>query len=169
MEKKDQRDTLKRLRAEEKLRREEERQQLVAERSQRVAERHRRIVERQRFVSERQDVALARWLLDRVLIAFRQAVRARQQACAKRWGVKELPPGLEAAKLHAAGDSLCAVLSLRDGLKKLGPPRQTLREAKLDLDEVVGVQREHGDSAACTELERRDVDAMTGYFLEQLK
>ena len=85
----------------------------------------------------------------------------------KTWGMPELPAGLQQSSFQETNDSLCAVLDLSDGTQRLGPFRKSVREAERDLRELREVQR-RGDRALCEELRRRDLDAMTAFFVQSL-
>ncbi|CAE8620507.1 unnamed protein product [Polarella glacialis] len=90
----------------------------------------------------------------------------QQKALLSRWGVKELPPGIMVATLVDQDDCLCAVLQLLDGTPRSGPFRRTLAQAKRDLVELRELQRTCGDQAACDEVAKRDLDAMTVFFMQ---
>eukprot|EP00927_Polykrikos_kofoidii_P010331 TRINITY_DN14367_c0_g3_i1.p1 TRINITY_DN14367_c0_g3~~TRINITY_DN14367_c0_g3_i1.p1 ORF type:complete len:642 (+),score=140.16 TRINITY_DN14367_c0_g3_i1:158-2083(+) len=90
----------------------------------------------------------------------------RKKMLASRWGVKTLPDGVETGSLHESDDCVCAVLQLSDGTLRRGPLRLSLKDAETDALDLARLQRSRGDAAACDELDRRDVAAMTGYFLE---
>eukprot|EP00927_Polykrikos_kofoidii_P047989 TRINITY_DN42241_c0_g1_i1.p1 TRINITY_DN42241_c0_g1~~TRINITY_DN42241_c0_g1_i1.p1 ORF type:complete len:379 (+),score=58.39 TRINITY_DN42241_c0_g1_i1:98-1138(+) len=83
-----------------------------------------------------------------------------------RWGVRQLPKAVEATTLYQTDDSVCGVVRMSNGSFRQGPPRRSLREAKADATELATLHRERGDAAVCAELERREVAAMTAYFLE---
>ncbi|CAE8587760.1 unnamed protein product [Polarella glacialis] len=91
----------------------------------------------------------------------------QQKACLSRWGVKELPAGIELATLVSQDDSVCAVLQLIDGTSRSGPFRKMRAQAQKDLVELRDLQRTQGDQAACDEVARRDLDAMTAFFMQQ--
>eukprot|EP00927_Polykrikos_kofoidii_P010330 TRINITY_DN14367_c0_g2_i1.p1 TRINITY_DN14367_c0_g2~~TRINITY_DN14367_c0_g2_i1.p1 ORF type:complete len:694 (+),score=125.82 TRINITY_DN14367_c0_g2_i1:157-2082(+) len=92
--------------------------------------------------------------------------RQREKALVARWGVRSLPEGVEPASLHQTDDCVRVVLQLSDGSVRRGPLRQSLKDAEIDAEDLARLQSRRGDAAACAELERRDVEAMTGYFLE---
>lgn len=117
---------------------------------------------------QEREVQLQQALLACVLEALRRFAAARRKVLYKKWGVHELPPGIEQGTLHAPADCLRAVLFLSDASVRPGPLRQTLGEACADLRELSALQLKGGDGAACRELERRDVDAMTVFFQDEL-
>eukprot|EP00927_Polykrikos_kofoidii_P010332 TRINITY_DN14367_c0_g4_i1.p1 TRINITY_DN14367_c0_g4~~TRINITY_DN14367_c0_g4_i1.p1 ORF type:complete len:538 (+),score=61.99 TRINITY_DN14367_c0_g4_i1:44-1657(+) len=92
--------------------------------------------------------------------------RRREQALLEKWGVRTLPDRVDHASLHQTDDCVCAILRLSDGSLRRGPARRSLKDAETDAVDLSGLQSRRGDAAACAELERRDVAAMTAYFLE---
>eukprot|EP00927_Polykrikos_kofoidii_P040118 TRINITY_DN34349_c0_g1_i1.p1 TRINITY_DN34349_c0_g1~~TRINITY_DN34349_c0_g1_i1.p1 ORF type:complete len:654 (-),score=129.12 TRINITY_DN34349_c0_g1_i1:31-1992(-) len=92
--------------------------------------------------------------------------RRREKVLLDRWGVKQMPQGVTQASLHQLDDSVCAVLRLSDGSVRQGPLRRSLSEARVDAVDFSVLQIGRGDAAACAELERRDVAAMTAFFNE---
>ncbi|CAE8682577.1 unnamed protein product [Polarella glacialis] len=105
-----------------------------------------------------------RWLKELILSL---QLSLQQKALLSRWGVRELPAGIELATLVSQDDSLCAVLQLLDGTSRSGPFRKTRAQAQKDLVELRELQRTLGDQAACDEVARRDLDAMTAFFMQQ--
>eukprot|EP00927_Polykrikos_kofoidii_P000165 TRINITY_DN10064_c0_g1_i5.p1 TRINITY_DN10064_c0_g1~~TRINITY_DN10064_c0_g1_i5.p1 ORF type:complete len:672 (-),score=111.15 TRINITY_DN10064_c0_g1_i5:49-2064(-) len=155
--------------AEEQRRKRVERRQRALhrrmEREQRVKAREQRAKAREQRAEARLRVR-TRLLLARVRCLMVGRVRRSEQALLRRWGVRVLPKGVESASLHQNDDSLCAVIRLSDGSLRRGPPRPSPREAETDAVELSALQSRRGDAAVCAELERRDVAAMTVYFLE---
>ncbi|CAE8645771.1 unnamed protein product [Polarella glacialis] len=112
------------------------------------------------------------WLRERVLVVLRLAEQAREKvrekALRSRWGVKELPLGVELATLRSQEDCVCAVIRLRDDSPLSGPFRQTLAEAKIDLADLQQIHRLMGDEAVCREVAQRDMDAMAALFMQEV-
>jgi len=100
--------------------------------------------------------------------ALRRLDQARRKLLHKRWKVSELPHGLEFGSLKSSGDCVCAVLWTSDGAKVCGPLRRRIIDARADLEELSAIQHLRGDEALHEEVSRRDVEAMTAYFTEQL-
>ncbi|CAE8642355.1 unnamed protein product [Polarella glacialis] len=101
-----------------------------------------------------------RWLKELIL-------SLQQKALLSRWGVKELPAGIELATFVSQDDCVCAMFQLFNGTSRSGPFRKTLAQAQKDLVELRELQRTLGDQAACDEVARRDIDAMTAFFMQQ--
>eukprot|EP00927_Polykrikos_kofoidii_P010329 TRINITY_DN14367_c0_g1_i1.p1 TRINITY_DN14367_c0_g1~~TRINITY_DN14367_c0_g1_i1.p1 ORF type:complete len:559 (+),score=96.34 TRINITY_DN14367_c0_g1_i1:33-1709(+) len=99
-------------------------------------------------------------------LILRSRTRIRGASLFRRWGVRELPKDVETTSLHEIDDSICAVLRLSDGSVQRGPPRLCLQEAEVDAVELSSLQKRRGDAAACAELERREVAAMTALFMQ---
>lgn len=112
------------------------------------------------------------WLLDRVERALRKTQRrgmtAQRQGLKRKWGVDQLPEGIQLATFKSDEDCACATLQLSDGTVRLGPFRATIAEAEADLAELTALQRSAGDVAACRELGDRDARVMTAVFAGDL-
>ena len=78
----------------------------------------------------------------------------------QRWGVSELPPGLEMVSFREKDDRVCARLTLQDGTAVSGPIRCCIPDAQQDLHAAQSLQQRKGDQAACEELQRRDLEVM---------
>jgi len=160
-----QRTEARRWNTEQRQQRAQERQQRAQERQQQAQERQRRVHERQQQQHRNSVMRSLRWLLARVQQQFCKVVRLRHQ---KRWGVPELPAGVELGTLYENDDCLCCVLRLRSGSLRRGPLRRSLAAAQKDLEELQALQRACSDAATLAELDRRDVEAMTAFFEQQL-
>eukprot|EP00927_Polykrikos_kofoidii_P074640 TRINITY_DN7067_c0_g1_i1.p1 TRINITY_DN7067_c0_g1~~TRINITY_DN7067_c0_g1_i1.p1 ORF type:complete len:641 (-),score=125.43 TRINITY_DN7067_c0_g1_i1:78-2000(-) len=154
----------------EKQRKRLERRQEAANR--RVAAREQRqsgLIKRKQRLAAR-DAVKRQMQRQRLLACVRRVLgkreRRREKGLLDRWGVRTLPENVEQASLFCNGDSVCAVLRQSDGSSRQGPPRQCLKEAEMDAMDFARLQRRLGDVAACAELERREVAAMTAHFLE---
>ena len=51
----------------------------------------------------------------------------------------------------------------------VGPYRKTFREALQELQELRALQRRHGDLRVRDEMLRRDVEAMTAFFVQSIR
>eukprot|EP00927_Polykrikos_kofoidii_P010333 TRINITY_DN14367_c0_g5_i1.p1 TRINITY_DN14367_c0_g5~~TRINITY_DN14367_c0_g5_i1.p1 ORF type:complete len:624 (+),score=118.90 TRINITY_DN14367_c0_g5_i1:117-1988(+) len=129
-------------------------------------EKQRKSREREQKIAQKQMLQFTKSLLFCVRRILGTRKRQREKAFAIRWGVRSLPEGVEPASLHQTDDCVRAVLLLSDGSLRRGPLRQSLKDAETDAEDLARLQSRRGDAAACAELERRDVAAMTGYFLE---
>eukprot|EP00927_Polykrikos_kofoidii_P072818 TRINITY_DN6890_c0_g1_i4.p1 TRINITY_DN6890_c0_g1~~TRINITY_DN6890_c0_g1_i4.p1 ORF type:complete len:384 (-),score=70.04 TRINITY_DN6890_c0_g1_i4:169-1320(-) len=138
----------------------------------RTVKRRHVFAKRQEWKRQRQERVEARLLRrKRFVLAHTQRIlrsrrRRQERILLGRWGVRKFPMGVEAASLHQANDSVCCVLRLSDGSMRQGPPRLSLKEAETDAIELSALRSRRGDVAACIELERRDVAAMTAHFLQ---
>lgn len=106
----------------------------------------------------------------RLLAALRRQLQAslqQRKGFLKRWGVEELPIGFDLGRLHSENDSICCVIQMSDSPVLYGPLRRTLAEAQVDRRQALAIQRARGDEAMRAELERRDVEAMTKYFMQE--
>jgi len=111
----------------------------------------------------------ARTQLRALICSALQTARSSWQKWLRQtWKVEELPDGVQLAKLRFEHDCACSVLTLQDGSSRHGPLRKSIREAETDLADLRALQRSKGDAAACTELEARDVQAMTAFFTSRL-
>ena len=82
----------------------------------------------------------------------------------KPFHVEELPAGLELTSFRAPNDTICAMLPL-DGSLQPGPYRRAVCEAIRDLKEMQVLRGEK----LRREMQRRDADAMTAFFVERLQ
>lgn len=94
--------------------------------------------------------------------------KIRRQKLLKSWGVPELPEGLQLSSFQSADDSLCATLRLSDGTEAVGPYRKNFQQAVRELRELRALQQHRGDEALQQEMQRRDVDAMTAFFVQSI-
>eukprot|EP00927_Polykrikos_kofoidii_P072819 TRINITY_DN6890_c0_g1_i5.p1 TRINITY_DN6890_c0_g1~~TRINITY_DN6890_c0_g1_i5.p1 ORF type:complete len:675 (-),score=126.01 TRINITY_DN6890_c0_g1_i5:169-2193(-) len=157
----------------ERKRRRFQKRQMVSqqriERKRQAQARKRQAQERKRQRQERVEARLLRrkrFVLAHTQRILRSRRRRQERILLGRWGVRKFPMGVEAASLHQANDSVCCVLRLSDGSMRQGPPRLSLKEAETDAIELSALRSRRGDVAACIELERRDVAAMTAHFLQ---
>ena len=91
-------------------------------------------------------------------------LKEQQRRLLKPFGVVELPSGLQLTSFQAPNDTICAMLPL-DGSLQPGPFRRTVGEALRDLKEMralAGEELRH-------EMQRRELDAMTAFFVEGLQ
>ena len=94
--------------------------------------------------------------------------KVRTQKLLGTWGVPELPEGLQLSSFQSADDSLCATLRLSDGTEAVGPYRKNFQQALQELQELRALQQRKGDQALQKEMQRRDVEAMTAFFVDSI-
>ena len=94
--------------------------------------------------------------------------KVRTQKLLKAWGVRELPEGLQLSSFQSVDDSLCATLRLSDGTEAVGPYRKNFQQALQELQELRALQQRKGDQALQKEMQRRDVEAMTAFFVDSI-
>lgn len=94
--------------------------------------------------------------------------KVRRQKLLQAWGVPELPEGLQLNSFQSPDDSLCARLRLSDGTEAVGPYRKNFQQALQELQELRALQQRKGDQALQKEMQRRDVEAMTAFFVESI-
>ena len=94
--------------------------------------------------------------------------KVRRQKLLQAWGVPELPEGLQLNSFQSPDDSLCATLRLSDGTEAVGPYRKNFQQALQELQELRALQQRKGDQALQKEMQRRDVEAMTAFFVESI-
>jgi hypothetical protein len=94
--------------------------------------------------------------------------KIRTQKLLGSWGVLELPEGLQLSSFQSPDDSLCATLRLSDGTEAVGPYRKNFQQALQELQELRALQQRKGDQALQKEMQRRDVEAMTAFFVESI-
>eukprot|EP00435_Cladocopium_sp_Y103_P025080 s1602_g6.t1 len=155
-------------------RRQEQREARLLSRQKRQEQRQARLLSRQKQheVLQNKRLALARVKHGR-LRAMVLALQARfqkvwRQKLLKAWGVPELPEGLQLSSFQSADDSLCATLRLSDGTEVVGPYRKNFQQALQELQELRALQQRRGDQALQKEMQRRDVEAMTAFFVESI-
>lgn len=102
-----------------------------------------------------------------LLAEVRRALLERRAAFRQRWGVAQLPAGIEMVALHSEEDAVCAVLALADGSRVFGPLRLAVQDACADLAALSALQQAEGDEVMCQELERMDIEVMAEHFLRQ--
>ena len=94
--------------------------------------------------------------------------KVRTQKLLGTWGVLELPEGLQLSSFQSPDDSLCATLRLSDGTEAVGPYRKNFQQALQEVQELRALQQRKGDQALQKEMQRRDVEAMTAFFVESI-
>eukprot|EP00435_Cladocopium_sp_Y103_P017956 s1602_g4.t1 len=94
--------------------------------------------------------------------------KIRTQKLLGTWGVLVLPEGLQVSSFQSADDSLCATLRLSDGTEVVGPYRKNFQQALQELQELRALQQRRGNQALQKEMQRRDVEAMTAFFVESI-
>ena len=141
-------------------RRQEQRQAQLAARQKRHEELHRKRLAFARIKHGR--------LKAMVLALQAPFQKIRRQKLFKAWGVPELPEGLQLSSFQSADDSLCATLRLSDGTEAVGPYRKNFQQAVRELGELRALQQHRGDEALQQEIHRRDVDAMTAFFVQSI-
>jgi hypothetical protein len=94
--------------------------------------------------------------------------KVRRQKLLQAWGVPELPEGLQLNSFQSPDDSLCATLRLSDGTEAVGPYRKNFQQALQELQELCALQQRKGDQALQKEMQRRDVEAMTAFFVDSI-
>ena len=94
--------------------------------------------------------------------------KIRTQKLLGSWGVLELPEGLQLSSFQSPDDSLCATLRLSDGTEAVGPYRKNFQQALQELQELCALQQRKGDQALQKEMQRRDVEAMTAFFVDSI-
>ena len=94
--------------------------------------------------------------------------KVRRQKLLGTWGVPELPEGLQLNSFQSPDDSLCATLRLSDGTEAVGPYRKNFQQALQELQELRALQQRKGDQALQKEMQRRDVEAMTAFFVDSI-
>mmetsp|Transcript_84252 Transcript_84252/g.272360 ORF Transcript_84252/g.272360 Transcript_84252/m.272360 type:complete len:604 (+) Transcript_84252:3-1814(+) len=167
-----------RARLEKRRRKEEDKLRRKAEAEQRRAHRceQRAIDGRQRAEKKEQDKCSMQRARQRLqarkrMRAFISSALQQKDPSWKTWHAWKMvafPEGLRLATLRFKNDCVCSVLTLQDGSERHGPLRKSIREAETDLSDLRALQRSNGDAAACTELQTRDVQAMTAFFASRL-
>ena len=90
----------------------------------------------------------------------------RERVLQKAFGIKALPEGLVLGKAPGfQGAHVCAQLRLQNGSLCNGPLRKDLSLARSDFRELSVLQRKKGDQALQAELQRRELEAMTTFFM----
>eukprot|EP00928_Gymnodinium_smaydae_P068065 TRINITY_DN51111_c0_g1_i1.p1 TRINITY_DN51111_c0_g1~~TRINITY_DN51111_c0_g1_i1.p1 ORF type:complete len:526 (-),score=70.68 TRINITY_DN51111_c0_g1_i1:88-1665(-) len=110
--------------------------------------------------------AKRKWLLAQVFAQLERLREVKKKILIKKWGM--LPDGVQPSSFQSENDSVRAQLALSDGRLQQGPFRHDVEEAYKDLVAAQEIQRVYGDAAACLELESRDAEAMTEFFVNQL-
>ena len=150
-------------RKEDRLRRAEERRR-TQEARRRVREEQAEARAQRRAAAREGKLEFLRHLLQGHL---QRVCTQRERALQKAWGVKVLPEGVALADLEVPGlrDCVRAELYLKDGKLCSGPLRKELSLAKKDFKELSAIQRQKGDGALEAEVQRRELDAMTAFFV----
>lgn len=104
-----------------------------------------------------------------ILVLQTRFQKIRRKNMLKDWGVPELPEGLQLNSFQSADDSLCATLRLSDGTDAVGPYRKNFQEALRELQELRALQQLRGDKVLCQEMQRRDLEAMTAFFVQSIR
>lgn len=104
-----------------------------------------------------------------ILVLQTRFQKIRRKKMLKDWGVPELPEGLQLNSFQSADDSLCATLRLSDGTDAVGPYRKNFQEALRELQELRALQQLRGDKVLCQEMQRRDLEAMTAFFVQSIR